>query len=371
MKPMRAWVFPTVHDLYVGRVVLAAVLLTWAVLLGLDLVLAVFGEMGDIGNGGYGFAQAIAYVGYTAPRRAYTLFPTAAVIGSLMGLGQLAATSELTALRAVGLSRRRLSVAAAFALALLTALMVFTGETIGPWGNRQADSMKASSISSDLIVEQYSGLWAREGDVFLNAQTGLERVEGDDRWLELRDVRLYEFDGEGRLLSIARAGSAEHRPDGWRLRDVVRTTFGERSVERTRTPEETWASHLDDTALLAGVTRPRYLRSAELQRSIAYYQRNGLDSTEFEEIYWGRWFYPLNVLALCLAAIPFAFGTLRSGGSGKRLFVGIVFALGFWMLQEQFVKLASVYGFDSRIAFLVPPATMLAISAALFGRRSG
>src|SRR5690606_21914728 len=168
----------------VARAVLVTVLLTWAVLLGLDVVLAVFGEMGDIGTGGYGFPQAVAYVGYTAPRRAYTLFPTAAVIRALMALGQLAATSELTALRALGLSRRRLSLAAATALAVLTALMVFSGETLGPWGNRQADSIKASSLSNDMIVAQYSGLWAREGDLFLNAQTGMERADAADRWLE-------------------------------------------------------------------------------------------------------------------------------------------------------------------------------------------
>ena len=359
------------HDLYVGRVVLATVLLTWAVLLGLDVVLALFEEMGDMGKGDYGFPQALAYVAYTAPRRAYTLFPTAAVIGALMGLGQLAASSELTALRALGLSRRRLSFAAAAALALLTALMVLSGETLGPWGNRRADAVKAASISSDLIVAQYSGLWAREGDVFLNAQTGTERVEGDQRWLELRDVRLYEFDPDGRLRSIARAGTAEHRDDGWLLRDVVRTRFGDTSVEQTRVATEKWESHLDDTALLASVTRPRYLRSDELRRSIAYYQRNGLESAEFEEIYWSRWFFPVNVLALCLAAIPFAFGTLRSGGLGKRLFLGIVFALGFWMLQEQFVKLASVYHFDYRVAFMIPPVVMLGASAVLFRRRSG
>ena len=226
---LRGWTFPRVHDLYVSRVVLVTVLLTWAVLLGLDLVLALFGEMGDIGKGNYGFPQAIAYVAYTAPRRAYTLFPTSAVIGALMGLGQLAATSELTALRALGLSRRRLSIAAAVALALLTAVMVFSGETVGPWGNRQADSLKASSISNELIVEQHSGLWAREGDVFLNAHTGVERAEDGERWLELRDVRLYEFDDAGRLLSIARAASAQHRDNGWLLHDVVRTRFGNES----------------------------------------------------------------------------------------------------------------------------------------------
>jgi len=42
------------------------------------------------------------------------------------------------------------------------------------------------------------------------------------------------------------------------------------------------------------------------------------------------------VLALCLAAIPFAFGSLRSGGAGKRLFMGIMFALAFWLLQMIF-----------------------------------
>ena len=41
-----------------------------------------------------------------------------AVIGSLMGLGQLAASSELTALRSLGLSRRRLGLAVALALSV-------------------------------------------------------------------------------------------------------------------------------------------------------------------------------------------------------------------------------------------------------------
>nr|WP_147653442.1 LPS export ABC transporter permease LptG [Vulcaniibacterium gelatinicum] len=366
MKPLLR-----LHDLYVGRVVFASVLLAWTVLVGLDVVMALFGEAADIGKGRYGIPEALAYLLWTIPRRAYQLFPTAAVIGSLMGLGQLAASSELTALRALGLSRRRLSLAVAAALALLTGLMVLNGETLGPWGNRRADAIKASARSNDLIVAQYSGLWAREGEMFLNAQTGRERSAGDDHWLELREVRLYRFDAEGRLQSAAHAASAEHRPGGWLLRDVRRVHFGERSVREERVAEERWASRLDATALTASVTRPRYLRSDELRRSIEYHRRNGLDASEFEEVYWGRWFYPLNVLALCLAAAPFAFGALRSGGLGKRLFLGIVFALGFWMLQEQFVKLASVYRFDYRIAYLLPPVLLLTVSVLLFKRRSG
>jgi lipopolysaccharide export system permease protein len=369
MKP-----FPKIHDLYIGRVLLGTVLLTWVVLLGMDAIVGgggVLAEASDVGKGDYTFAKALLDVIYTVPRRAYTLFPTAAVIGTLMGLGQLAASSELTALRALGLSRRRVGLAVAAALAILTLLMVVNGETLSPWGLRYADGVKASAKSKDMIVAQYSGLWAREGDTFLNAQTGQERSDGNQRWLELRDVRLYEFDTAGRLESIARAVSAEHRPGGWLLNNVKRTYFDSRSVTQTDVVEEHWKSRLDDTALAASVTQATYLQSSDLRSGIEYRHRNGLDASEFEENYWGRWFYPINVLALCLAATPFAFGNLRSGGLGKRLFIGIVFALGFWLLQTQFVKLAGVYKFDYRIAYVIPPAVMLAVSAVLFRRRSG
>ncbi len=366
--------FPKIHDLYVSRTVLMTVLLTWTVLVGLDVVNAMVSEFSDIGTGNYGFLDAITYIAYTIPRRAYTMFPTVAVIGSLMALGQLAASSELTALRALGLSRRRLSLSVAIPLLVLTGLMVVNGESLGPWGQRSGDGMKAAAKSSDMTVAQYSGLWAREGDTFLNAQNGQEHADGKDSWLQLDDVRLFEFAKDGRLESIARVAVAEHRKDGWLLRNVKRTYFETNSVTQTEVMEEHWASQLDAAALAVSarsIWRPRFMSAHDLRAGITYRERNSLDASEFQEFYWGHWFYPLNVLALCLAAIPFAFGTLRSGGAGKRLFIGIVFALAFWLLQMQFVKLAGVYRFDYRIAYLMPPLVMLSVSAWLFRRKSG
>src|SRR5690606_9686766 len=99
--------------------------------------------------------------------------------------------------RALGVSRRRLSLSVAVPLTVLTALMMLSGETLGPAAQRSADAMKAAARSSDMIVAQYSGLWAREGDTFLNARDGRERSDGNQAWLELNDVRLFEFDTDG------------------------------------------------------------------------------------------------------------------------------------------------------------------------------
>ena len=365
---MKHW--PRLHDTYIARSVTGSVLIAWSVLLGLDVVLAFAGEVADIGKGAYTASHAVAATGLTIPWRAYNLFPTAAVIGALMGLGQMAASSELTALRAAGLSRRRLSASVALSLALLTALMVVNGETLAPWGEERAQAIK-SVRNTDMVVAKYSGLWAREGDMFLNARSGEQKQRGADRWLELRGVRMFEFEENGRLKSIANAEIAEHRPGGWLLRNVERTRFTAKAVERNKVAEERWDSQLDETALAASITKPRNMGSGELRDSIAYRKRNSLEAGDFENIYWGRWFYPINVLALCLAAVPFAFGSLRSGGYGKRLFIGIVFALGFYVLQRMFTQMAGIFHFDYRVAYFLPPVIMLMISWLLFRRRSG
>src|SRR3546814_10707013 len=83
-------------------------------------------------------------------------------------------TTLFRSLRALGLSRRRLGLSVAAPLLALTALMVVNGETLGPWGQHSADSMKTAAKSNDMAVAQFSGLWAREGDIFLNAQNRSE-----------------------------------------------------------------------------------------------------------------------------------------------------------------------------------------------------
>ena len=117
-------------------------------MLGLDLVQAMLiTELPDIGNGEYDFVHALIHVAYTAPRRAYGLFPTAAVVGAD---GPRAARREFGTHRA---ARARpvaapVEPAVALALAVLTLLMVVNGETLAPMGQRQADAIKAQAKSN-------------------------------------------------------------------------------------------------------------------------------------------------------------------------------------------------------------------------------
>lgn len=347
------------HDRLVGRAVLGAVGAVWVVILGVDLIFALMDNLGSIGQGDYGAGTALLALLLTLPRRLYDLFPYAAVIGSLMGLGALAGSSELTALRAAGLSRQRIGGSAMAVLVLLTLLMTINAETLGPGAEREARALTTRAISRNLIAAQWTGIWAREGDVFINAKQGTLRDAGPISQVELGDVRLFEFSPEGRLLSLAKAQTAIYEGGMWTLLKVRRTRFSKNAARAETHDRERWASDLDGSSLAASVAQPRYLPASEMLNSIAYMRRNGLDPRPFEQAFWARLFYPLNVLALCLAAMPFAFGQLRSGGAGKRVFTGIVFGLGYFMIDRFAVNLANAYNVDMALARMMPPSLLL------------
>ena len=360
---------PRLHDRLVARAVLWALAPVWLILLGFDALTAFAGELDELGEGSYSAGGALLYVLYTLPRRAYELFPTAAVIGALLGLGGLAAASELTALRAAGLSRARIAASVLVVLGALTAVMVVVGETAGPAGESRAQALVVAAKSEDLAVARWSGLWAREGETIVNARQGFVRGEEPATWVELLDVRVFAFDELGRLASLAHAARAEHRDGGWVLFDLERTRFGERGVESERVARERWDSGISPEVLSLGSTRPRYLAASELSERIGYMRRNNIDPGAFETAYWGRWFYPVDVLVLTLAALPFAFGTLRSGGLGKRLFLGVVFGVGYFLVQTLSGNLAEVYAIDRRLASAITPLSIAVASWLYFRRR--
>lgn len=351
-------------DRLIANSVLGSIGIVWVVLIGIDSFTALAREVDEIGRGSYTIASALGYIAWTIPRRAYDLFGIAAVIGALLGLGALAPTGEITAMRAGGMSKLRICLGALAAAAIATVLVAIGGETIAPWGEHRAQALAAGAKSEDLIVARRTGIWAREGETLINARRG----ELDGTTVVLHDVRIYEFTRAGQLERISRAKRAEHRSGEWSLHDVLRQSFGADTVANETVARMRWPSKLDPKLLTLSVMRPRYLAAADLAAGIDYMRRNELDAGSLESAFWARVFYPLNVLAIVLAALPFAFGALRSGGLGKRLFLGIVIATAWFLFQRAIENLASVYAIDFRIVHVLPAALLVAAAATYFRR---
>jgi lipopolysaccharide export system permease protein len=360
---------PLLHDQLVVRAVFGSLAITWIVLVAFASVLDFASQLDDLGKGGYSIGHVVLYIVCTTPRRFYDFFPTAALIGSLLGLGGLAATSELTALRSAGISRLRICIGAIFGLALVTAVMVLNAETLVPKSEQAADAISLSAKSSGMTISNGSGLWARDGNTFVNARAGSKHLHNGLRVIDLTHLRLFQFSATGDLVSMTLAEKAEYAEGRWMLTGVDFTRFADGSAMVKKVASMEWKSGLSPDTVLAGVERPRYQSAETLQQNIAYMHRNAVDASQYENAYWARWFYPLNVLALCLAALPLAFGQLRSGGFGKRLFIGIVCGLSFFVLQRFAQNLATIYHGRLWLAHLLPPLLALGASQLYFFRR--
>jgi lipopolysaccharide export system permease protein len=351
-------------DRLVAMAVLSSVALTWLTIVGFDAFRIFISELNDVGQGQYTISKAATYVLLTVPRRCYEMFGYSALIGGLLGLGGLAGSGELTALRAAGLSKLRICASVVFALTTLTALVMLVGETIGPYGEQKAQALQLAAKSKDVALAKGGTLWARDGDTVINARHG--RTHGGR--VELSGVRVFEFDPEGRLASLALAERAVHIAGAWTLYDVRRTTFGADSASSKNEAEEHWKSGLDPALLSLSIVQAQYMTLRDLDRNIAYLERNHQDASSFRQAYWERVFYPVSVLALAFCAVPFAFGALRSGGLAKRLFIGMVLALCFYFAQRAIVNMGAVYGMHPAIANLIPPL-LLALIAFVYFRR--
>ena len=130
-----------------------------------------------------------------------------------------------------------------------------------------------------------------------------------------------------------------------------------------------WTSGLDPRLLALSILQPDYLSIGDLRRNIKVLKRNQQLTRPYELAYWKKLVWPLNVLVLAICALPAAFGLLRSGGLGTRIFISIVLAIGWTFLQRAVVNVGAFYGVNLVVATLAPSA-LLALGAWLYFRRA-
>jgi lipopolysaccharide export system permease protein len=196
---------------YLAREITVATALVFAALILLFAFFDLVEQVKDLGRGAYQLRHIAIYVLLSIPDRVYSLFPIAALIGTLFALASLVASSEYTVMRASGVSLARLS-AAIVRVGLVFAVLTFAfGEFIAPPAERLAHRLRSQAITGLVAQEFRSGIWIKDGTSFINVGEVLPDFS-------LRGVRIYEFDQGHRLRSISFAERGSYESERrWRL----------------------------------------------------------------------------------------------------------------------------------------------------------
>jgi lipopolysaccharide export system permease protein len=349
-------------DRYLVRTILGAVGLWVALLLALGALFLFISQQDDIGVGGYTAKDAILYVLLNVPEQAWQFLPIATLIGSLMGLGTLARGSEITVIRATGVSPVRIAGAGLLAAAILMVIAVGLGEFLAPQLQQAAKQQKAFSKFADITFGSNGGAWVRDGTLIINAarQSGEKQFGG---------MTIFELSPEHRLQAIGHAARAAAGANNeWMLRGYAESRFTPGRVLTRPGGERRLESSVSAQFLGLAVDDPHDMQIATLWRLIQYYQVNALDARPYVFAFWSRIARTVAIAFAVLLPIPFVLGSLRSAGAGARTAIGLMLGLGFFLLQKLIESGTLVFDLNPIILAWLPTALLATLSLTLLAR---
>lgn len=341
---------------YLFRTILGTILLVLTVLLGLAGFIEFVTQLDDIGTGNYGIFQTLIYTLLKLPNYAYQMFPMAVLLGALLGLGGLANHGELVVLRASGISMLRLARAVMFTGLSLTLFTLLLGEYIAPPLDSYARQYRAEAKHAGEAITTGRSAWIRDGDTFVN----ISRLAGDAR---LGGVYLYRLTPEGDLSSIGHADSANIDDENqWVLSNFSESTFTSEGVAVESERLRTEANNLSPELIGLTVVKPDTLNSTELFKYVRYLEDNDLDATRYAVALWSRLAAAFAVTPMCVLALPFVFGRMRSSGTGAKMIVGIVIGLTYYLGSRALADGGQVYNVDPLIVGWMPTIALSAVT---------
>lgn len=330
-------------------------------------------QLEDVGRNGFTVWAAGLSALLEQPGRFYELFPIAVLIGTIYAMARLAQSSEFTILRTGGLGPgRALSLLLSLGLAM-AALTFVVGEYLAPMGEKQARELKIRLKGGEAIGR--AGAWLKER----RGQGADERnlaisVRGTDAEGRMSGLRIFEHDGQGRLLSrIEAARGVAGRDDTgafWRLEDVQVTVWPRQdgaAVTQQQLAELIWRTTLDDGLVAAAVSPIGAMSTTELWRYSRHLADQEQTAQRYELQFWKRVLYPLACIVMVALALPFAYLHARAGGVSLKVFGGIMLGISFVLLNNVVGHLGLLRDWTPWMAASVPSLIYLALSLAAFG----
>ena len=346
---------------YMMRTILATTSLVLVVLLALAGLFEFIAELDDT-RGDYQTPRVILYTLLRLPQLAFEMLPVAALIGSLLGLGALAANSEIIVMRAAGLSIRKMSGMVAMTGAVLLVFTALLGEFIGPPLDYFARNMRLEARFGQDEDRLGNATWVRDGAVILH----LERVSSE---FEFGSIYLFLLDENNGLASIARAeNSGIDKDDRWVLENLRETRFDDDGVQVVESSLAVEDFNIDAETLGISLVKPHSLSGRGLISYIAYLKRNSLDARRYETELWYRIARTATVLIMPVLALAFVFGSLRTGGAGARLMIGVVIGLSYYLASEMLANSGQVFNFDPAVIAWLPSAILAVVTVIALNR---
>lgn len=349
-------------DRYIGLSVAYSTFFVTLVLLALFTFFTFAGELNRVGKGDYQAVDALMFALLTIPALLYQLFPTAALIGTMSGLGILASNSELVAMRAAGYSLGRILRSVLGFSLLLMILVTFVGEYLAPPAQQYAETNRSFALSGNKVVQTRGGVWLRDGERYIQ----ISQIAENGR---LYDINVYELSDDLRLRQVEKIQSAlNFEGSRWLLTGYDTLTLRDANVIIAQKNAVTTDSFVAPDVLSLIALKPESMSAQTALKYIDYMEENGVDASHYKQAFWMKVATPLATFVMVLLAIPIVLGSLRAMTAGHRILIGTLLGVGFYLLNQVLAYVGLAYEMPPVLVAFAPLVVFLGVALRMMKR---
>jgi lipopolysaccharide export system permease protein len=333
-------------------------------LLSMFSFLALIQELDQVGKGSYRVVDALQYIAFTIPQRIIDLAPTAALLGSILGIEVLSRGSELVAMRAAGISMYSFSCSVGkLVFVIVTGTALFIQFVVPPSVQYAEKERVSSQISKKRRTIGDRGIWVRDDHQVLHigsmwqgqVPTGLE---------------LYKFDSRGALTNYIQAKRADvGGNDEWELEGVREKIIKDGYLIQQHHLSMKWESFLRKNQLELLQSSAESLSISSLYQYIHYLRDTGQKSDRIELTFWKKIIMPLSIATLAMLGVPLGF-TQHRPSIARQLTFGACIGILYFLLNEISTSIGLLSGFSPPLIAAFPLMAVIGLSCYLFWRVS-
>ena len=324
-------------DWYVTKLYIGIIVLAFVGLLGIFYISNFIDLSDKLFKGQTTGWILIQYFWFATPQFAYYVIPIAALIATLVTVGLLTKTSELTVMKACGISLYRAALPLVLFGLIWSALLFGLSESFLARANRRAEALNTQIRSGRPPVDVLNRQWivAAGGSIYHYLSFDPDRDE-------LGGLSIYEFDGRPWSLSRRTFARLAAFHGAWEGHDVWERDFSQTG--------QSPAFETVGSQTLLSLAPPDYFETEspdaelmsfhELDTYIKELSSSGFDVVQLVVALHRKVSFPFVTLILTLIAVPFAL-TIGPRGALYGVGAGISLACVYWIIISIFGAIGS------------------------------
>lgn len=317
---------PKILDRYIIKEVMSFVALVVAALTIMLIVRTLFELTDMLINKKVAWLYVVQLLFYRLPAYLVLTFPMSLLASSELAIGRLSTDGEITAMRAAGISLRRIVIPFVVAALVISILSFLINDYIVPEANHIYRNIMRENVL------KVGPSYIRRNVFFRDAENRYFYVNRfDEKNMVMQDIMVYEFNREKSPRTIT-AKKGKWVADTWKLENGTIYNYDE---EGKITYEMSFATmdiivKEDLEKFFKNQRAPQEMNSKELKQQISILQQAGADTKSFEVILHMKYSVPFSGLIFVLLGVPLGLQVKR-GGKSAGIIISIVLVLVYYI----------------------------------------